>query len=149
MILTVMIFMDTSNLCHMTHQTISACCFKMLFRIIQFTLASNFLNYGSNFFNFWQLLTISESNFDSIYQGQPFWPQSPIASAHGQLPHHGVNASGVIMVAGSSQTTSQRSLVNIVNTPCSVQSSNVVFSVSINAISLTHGYSGKPPLMSA
>jgi len=50
----------------------------------------------------------------------PFWPQSPIASAHGQLPRQGANASGVNTVAGSSQTTSQRNFVNIVITQCPV-----------------------------
>lgn len=72
----------------------------------------------------------------------PFWPQSPVASTHGQLPHHGVNASGVNAVAGSSQTTSQRSFVNIVNTPCAVQFSNTAFPVFINAVCLRQGSSG-------
>jgi len=49
-----------------THQTISACCFKMLFRIIKNSSLwqATFFDFLATFEHF---LTISGSNFDSVY----------------------------------------------------------------------------------
>ena len=63
----------------------------------------------------------------------PFSLHSPVSGAHGQLPLLGVNASGV----SSSKTACQRNFVNIVNTPCPVLPSNVVFPMSVNAVPVT------------
>ena len=69
---------------------------------------------------------------------------SPVSSAHGQLPLLGVNTSGV----SSSKTACQRNFVNIVNAPCSVLPSNVMFPMSVNAVPVTQDLSGKTPRMS-
>ena len=74
----------------------------------------------------------------------PFILHSPVSSAHGQLPLPGVNASGV----SSSKTACQRNFVNIVNAPCSVLPSNVMFPMSVNAVPVTQDLSGTTPQMS-
>ena len=82
----------------------------------------------------------------------PFRPQSLIVSTRGQLPRHGVNASGISVVARSSQPTFQKNLhvAHNVDIPCSVQTSNVVFLVSVyNVVTSTQDFSDKPPETSA
>ena len=56
----------------------------------------------------------------------PFRPHSLIVSTRGQLPCHGVNASGIIVVARSFQPTLRKNFVHNVDIPGSVQFSNVV-----------------------
>ena len=55
-----------------------------------------------------------------------FGPHSPIASTRGQLPCHRVNASGVSVVARSSQPTLWKNFVHNADIHGSVQISNVV-----------------------
>ena len=73
----------------------------------------------------------------------PFRTHSPIVSTRGQLPCHGVNASGVSVVARSSQLTLRKNLVHNVDISGSVQISNVVFPVPFNVVTSTQDFCDK------
>ena len=79
----------------------------------------------------------------------PFRPHSLIVSTRGQLPCHGVNASGVSVVARSSQATLRKNFVHNADIHGSVQISNVVFPVPVNVVTLTQDVCDKLPVMSA
>ena len=67
----------------------------------------------------------------------PFRPHSPIVITCGQLPCHGVNTSGISMVARSFQPTLWKNFVHNVDIPGSVQFSNMVFPIPVNVVSST------------
>ena len=79
----------------------------------------------------------------------PFRPHSPIVSTRGQLPCHEVNASGISVVARSSQLTLRKNFVRNVDIHGSVQISNVVFPIPVNVVTLTQDVCDKLPVTSA
>ncbi len=70
----------------------------------------------------------------------PFRPHSAIVSTRGQPPCHGVNASGVSVVARSSQPTLRKNFVHNVDIPRAVKISNVVFPVPVNVVTSTQDF---------
>ena len=72
-----------------------------------------------------------------------------MVSYPGQLPCHGVNASGVSVVARSFQPTLRKNSVHNVKIPDSVQFSNVVFPVPVNVAASTKDICDKLPVTSA
>ena len=79
----------------------------------------------------------------------PFGPHSPIVSTRGQLPCHEVNASGISVVARSSQLTLRKNFVRNVDIHGSVQISNLVFPIPVNVVTLTQDVCDKLPVTSA
>ena len=78
-----------------------------------------------------------------------FRPHSPIVSTCSQLPCHGVDASGIRVVARSFQPTLRRNFVHSVDIPGLVWFSGVVFPVPVDVVTSTQDVCVGLPVTSA